>query len=153
MLRAIPKSIFSWDFDVFEDERNVAFLDLAIIKESGQILVDDDEGKIYREGLVSGAYILEIDEGALAIAEKPSAMFRIFQIQSLDRHFTLKPAGLLSQNFILLEGEQRVGTIEKDSWFSRKCTVDVPDDLPLLVQVFFLYLVVLMWRRQSSSSG
>lgn len=153
MLRAIPKSIFSWDFDVFEGDRNVAFLDLAVIKENGQIIVDGDEGKIYREGLMSGSYILEIDEGALAMADKPSALYRIFEIQSLGRKFTLKPTGVMSQNFVLFEGEEVVGTISKDNWFSRKCTVDVPSDLPMLVRIFFLYLVVLMWRRQSSSSG
>ena len=153
MLRAIPKSLFSWDFDILENDENVALLDLATIREAGEIFIDGDEGKIYREGFASGAYILEIEEGALALAEKKSAFTRVFKIKSLEREFVLKPVSVFSQNFLLFEDGLEVGSIVRDFWLTRKCTVDLPSDLPLLVQLFFLYLVVIVWRRQASSSG
>ena len=36
--------------------------------------------------------------------------------------------------------------------FSRKLTIDLPDELSLAVQVFMTWLVIILWRRAAKSS-
>ena len=46
-----------------------------------------------------------------------------------------------------------VGTIRRETWTSRKARVELPDELPLPVRVFVLWLVLLMWKRESDAAA
>jgi hypothetical protein len=51
-----------------------------------------------------------------------------------------------------MENGAPVGTIARTGFFRAKRTADLPDDLPLEVQAFLIWLVLLVWRRQAATN-
>ena len=152
MLRAEPKSWFSWDYTVYDNGAPVADLDLAWVREAGEVIIEGVACTLYRENLLSGVFILEGGGFPLARAEKPSALFRTFEI-AYDGHYTLQARSAFARTFVLCEGDREIGSIYPDHLFSRKMTVDLPEALPLAVRVFITWLVILMWKRAAQSSS
>jgi hypothetical protein len=155
MLIATPKRWFSWDFEVREGGgAPVADLKLSMWRERGAITVGGIEFGVTREGLV-GAFILEGAGGALARAEKPSAFRRAFAIESGGRQYALKAASVWGRSFALLDGDREIGAVSSARVFSRQACADLPEDMPLEVRSFMIWLVLMIWKRQqqSSSSG
>ncbi len=152
MLRAEPKSWLSWDYTVYDNGAPVADLDLAWVREAGEVIIEGVACTLYRESLLSGAFILEADGFPLARAEKPSALFRTFEI-AYEGSYTLQARSAFARTFVLCEGDREIGSIYPDHLFSRKMTVDLPEALPLAVRVFITWLVILMWKRAAQSSS
>ncbi|MFT5289433.1 MAG: hypothetical protein ACI8QS_001296 [Planctomycetota bacterium] len=152
MLTAIPKSWFSWGYEIFQDSRSVALLDQAHMREKGEILIQERNYQIGREGLLSGAYFLRRDGENVATATKTSAFTRTFEVFTEGGLFTLASATAFKRRFVLRDGEKIIGSISPKTWISRKAVVDLPENFPLEIQVFITWLVVLMWRREQSSN-
>ena len=153
MLKATPKRWFSWDFTVSEGSKPVADIDVSWWREKGVLTVDGAGYTVYREGLMSGDFILESAGSVLARAEKPSAFRRTFIIKHRDRHYTLKARSAFRKSFVLLQGDKEIGFIAPESWFHRGASVHLPEDLPLAVQVFITWLAILLWKRESEAAS
>ena len=153
MLRIVPKHWFSWGFAVRDGDRHVADIDMAWWRERGVLAVEDRPYEVYREGVMSGAFILASPEGILARAEKPSAFFRSFVVEHAGRAYTLQARSAFFRSFVLLDGPTEVGTLTPDGPFTRRASADLPEDMPLPVRVFVLWLALLLWKRQSDSSA
>jgi hypothetical protein len=108
--------------------------------------------KVYREGLLSGAFILESAGSVVARAEKPSAFRRLFTIDHAGRQYTLRAAGIFGRVFAFLEGPREIGAIFPEGIFTRRVKVDLPERLPLPVRVFIIWLAIILWRRQADST-
>jgi hypothetical protein len=59
MLQAIPKRWLSWDFTVLQGSTRLADIDMSLWREKGALTVQGKTYQVYREGLVSGAFVLE----------------------------------------------------------------------------------------------
>src|ERR1700739_419701 len=81
LLQLDPKSWFSWNFDVLQDGRPIAEIDISRWRERGVLAVDGMKYDVYRSGFMHGAFILELNGTRVASAEKPSAMVRSFKIE------------------------------------------------------------------------
>ncbi len=150
MLEIIPHSVVSWDFTVLRDGSPVAVIDVSWFREKGVLTVDGAEYPVYREHLMSGAFILEFNGTPLARAEKPSAFFRSFIVEHAGQTYTLKAETALFRKFVLLDHDREIGSITPEGPLTRKATVDLPDSLSLPVQVFLIWLTVILWKRQAS---
>ena len=73
MLTAVPTRWFSWDFTVTDGARTVATIDVSWWREQGTLTVDGVDHCVYREGMLSGEFILEAEGSVVARARKPSA--------------------------------------------------------------------------------
>lgn len=153
MLTATPKRWFSWDFTVQEGSNPVAKLDLSLWREKGTITVQGKDYRVYREGWMSGYYYLENAGAVLARAEKPSAFRRTLVIEHAGRAYTLQARSPFGRTFVLLQGGGEVGRIRPLGLFTRRAEVDLPESLPLAVRVFALWLVVILWKRESDSAA
>jgi|SRR5579859_1150396 len=122
-------------------------------REKGVLVVGGSSYNVYRQGLFSGEFILELNGTQLARAEKPSALHRFFTVQHQGKTYTLKAAAALSRIFLLLENDRQIGSIAPAGMFTRKATVDFPDELPLPVKVFLLWLTVILWKRDSEAAS
>ena len=71
--------MFSWDFTVYDDGNPVAELDLAWIREAGDVVIDDVPCRMYRDGLL-GDFVLEARGFTLVRAVKLSVFLRTFEI-------------------------------------------------------------------------
>jgi hypothetical protein len=154
MLRAIPRSLFSWDFSIREDDVEVAGLEVAWMSERGRlVLADGTECNLYRQGWLSGLFLLEGKGTILAQAEKPSAFVRHFEVEYDHRKLLLTAQSPFTRVFGVYNGDGEIGSIYPDHWLTRRTTIDLPDTIVLPMKVFMFWLIVLMWRRAAKSSN
>jgi hypothetical protein len=153
MLKAKPSSLFSWAYDLYEDEKLIAQMGMSWFKEGGRFVWEGGEYQLSREGLWSGSFLLQLDGRTLAEATKVSPFFRCFDVRVGERTLMLKAASVFTREFHLIANDTLVGSVAPDGFFSRQCTISFPDDLPRPVQVFLFWLVILMWRRAAQSSS
>lgn len=153
MLKAIPKSWFSWDFSIVEGSTPVAEISVAWWRERGELKVRGSTFNVYREGPMMGDFVLESGGAVLARAEKPSAFRRTFLIVHEGRRYTLRSRSALLREFVLLDGSTEVGSIAPEWILTRRAAVSLPLDLPLPVRVFMIWLVLILWKRDDDSPG
>jgi hypothetical protein len=153
MLKMIPKSLFSWDFVVTDGALPVAEIDVSWWREKGRLTAQGATYDIYREGWMNGAFLLESDGALLARAEKPSALRRSFDLECGKKFYTLRAESHFRRKFVLFDGEREVGWISPDGMFTRHATAQFPDSIPLPVKIFIIWLVVILWKRQSDSAA
>jgi hypothetical protein len=153
MLTAVPKQWFSWDFTVTEGSQPVANIDISWWREKGLLTVQGADYRVYREGMMSGDFILESAGSVVARAQKPSAFHRAFVIAYEGRRYTLRAESLFRRSFLLLDGDRQIGSLSPDGMFTRRATVDLPPALPLAVRVFVIWLAVILWKRASDGAA
>jgi hypothetical protein len=102
---------------------------------------------------MSGAFILRQGDLELARAEKPSAFHRSFDVVHDGRSYTLGAESALRRKFVLKENGEAVGSVSPLNAFTRKCIVDLPTSIPLPVRVFMIWLVILLWKRDSDTAA
>lgn len=153
MLRAVPKGWFSSKHVVSETDSVIALIDFSGWREAGEITINGSIYRAYRESLM-GPFLLEGGGGSiLARAEKPSAFYRTLVVQHLDRKYTLEAVSTWSLKFIVSEGGKEIGSVYPEGTLKRKALGDLPEEIPLPVRLFMLWLVMLLWRRSDSSSS
>jgi hypothetical protein len=154
MLRAYPQSWFSWKFRILNDsDRQIATIDIGWVRESGELKLGEKIYRLYREGLLGGAFILEYGGRELARAEKPSAFLRSFSVSYRGRQFTLQAASPVTREFRLIENNGPIGTVRPENAFMRKAVIDLPGTIELPVQIFLAWLVLVLWKRNQESSS
>jgi hypothetical protein len=154
-LELIPQGWFSWNFTVLQQGSPVAEIGMSSWGEKGELAIAGATYKTYRERPLSGLFILELDATQVATAEKPSAFERSFNVVHEGKSYILKAASVLKRQFVLLDGasNREIGSIRPAGVFTRKAIVDLPDELPLPVRVFVLWLTLILWKRQSEQSA
>ncbi|MEP0547404.1 MAG: hypothetical protein ABJF88_10770 [Rhodothermales bacterium] len=153
MLHAVPTSWLSSKFRIEDGGRDVGQLDLAAIRERATFTVKDVEFALYREGLVSGDFVLDFHGSAIAVAQKPSAFRQRFTLSFDERHYTLEAASVMGRTFVLREGDVEAGRVSPVDWFSRKAEIDLPESVPLPIQVFCFWLVLILWKRAAAAAS
>jgi hypothetical protein len=156
MLRAVPDGWFSYDFTVFDrGETPVARADLANWRETAKLEVGGTHYEAHRKGWANGEFVLETEDGrVVAVAEKPSAWKDRFVFEHGGNRYELKKESAWRSAFVLsCDGVGLVGSIRQKGFFNRELTVDVPEELPLEVRVFIVWLVIILWKREASSAA
>src|SRR5262245_28693936 len=143
MLKLTPKRWFSWDLIVMDGESPIAEINFSWWSEKGVLTILGYTYDVYREGLMSGEFILESSGSILARAKKPSALYRSFDIEYGEKFYTLRAESALSRKFVLMSEDREVGWLGRDGLFTRRATVELPESLPLPVKVFIIWLVVI----------
>jgi len=153
MLTAIPRSIFSWSFTVYDGGTPLADLDMSWFRERGSFVLAGHPFDVLRTSILGGEFELRSDESVLAIAKKTSPFLRAFNLRADGRAFSLRADHPFTRCFGLYEGDRRVGIIEPLHFLTRKTRIDLPTGINPPVQVFMFWLVVVLWRRAASSSS
>jgi hypothetical protein len=154
MLKAIPKAWFSWDFDILDPSgQSIAKVDMSAWREKATFAIGDVSCRIYRERLMSGAFLLEAEGSVLARAIKPSAFRDSFVVDYDGRQYTLGRRSVFGREYILKQDSREIGSMAPEAWFTRKVIVNLPDDLPLAVRVFVVVLVLILWKRDSNAAA
>ena len=151
MLQIAPTHWYSWDVTVSDESRPVADIATSWWREKATLTINGATYRVYREALMSGAFVLEQAGSVLARAEKPSIFRREFEIRHAGRTYTLRRRSLFQRAFVLVDGSRQVGSIAPKNAFTRKAAADLPQDLPLPVRLFIVWLTVISWRREQSS--
>lgn len=154
MLVAAPLAWYSSKFQFLRDDREVGLLKPAALSERATFTVKDVVFEFYREGLM-GDFVLEFEGAALTRADKPSVFDRRFVITVEERHYVLEAESAWRRTFRFREkhDEAVLGRIAPEGLLTRCSTVDLPDDLPLPVQAFCFWLVLVLWNRAAAAAS
>ena len=147
----IPNRWFSWDFTLLQGTQQVASVEMSAWREKAEFRVQDRTYRIYREGLI-GDFVLETAGTVAARATKPSLFRREFLIGEDGRRYTLKAKSSLGRGFVLSDGGREIGSLNRESVFSHRAAVNLPEDLSLPLKVFIVWLVMILWKRAASAA-
>ena len=153
MLQAQPKKWYSWDFHIYQNAAEIAFIDVSCFRERAQLRIAESDFEIYREKIFGGEFIMKQKESTVVRAVKPSAFTRTFEIETKQGRYTLKPESTFKRKFILLHGDRQIGSVSPNGAFTRKATIDLPENMSLAEQVFIFWLVLIMWKRAAEATA
>jgi hypothetical protein len=111
------------------------------------------EYRVRRRGAL-GPFVLEgPDDSELAHASKPSAFRREFILEHGGRHYTLKAGSAFQRDCTVYCDGTLVGRVSPPSWLSRRAMADIPDDVPIVIRAFMVWLTLLVWKRDSDADA
>jgi hypothetical protein len=151
MLTANPRTWYSWDYTLVSDGVPVADIETSSWRETGHFTASGATYSMFRERLFWGVFLLETDGTVLARAKKPSAFGRRFVIDVGGAQWELKPRSAFSRSFRLLQGGVEVGRLSAIGFLSRRINVELSESLPLPIKAFVVWLIVLLWKRDSNA--
>ena len=152
-LQIIPRSLFSWDFRVLEGGVERAVIDKSWLRERGTFTIDGKTYTIARTSVWRGTFTLAHNGQVLAKAVKPSAFFRSFEITAGGDAYTLRAASPFLRRFLLLRRERVLGEIEPVSLFRREAVARLPEEMTAPIQLFVVFLVLVLWRRAARNNS
>ena len=156
LLRAVPKGWFSRGFEVLDPRSGatVGRAELSSWRENAELEV---AGARYRTTHAIGEkeFVLARDDGTRVLqAEKPSAWRERLSFEHDGARYELRKESAWRRAFALSrEGVGEVGTLRPGGAFERGWTADLPEELPLEVRVFVMWLARVMWNRQDAAAS
>jgi len=153
VLLATPHGVFSWDFTVSRDGVAIAEIDMAWFRERADIKIGGQTFSLHRQSAIKGSFALQSGDNILAQAQKISAFSRAFRIDTAGRKLTLKATSAWRRQFEVSENETLIGRIGPTGWAGRTSVIDLGNNLPVPVQVFLFWLVVVLWRRADDAAA
>lgn len=148
-LTAIKQNCLTLDCTIMEGSTPVARIDSSWFRGNVVLTVDDASYHVYREKGSRDVYLLVSDGDILARAIKPHGGRREIGVELADGKYTLKARNAFSGDFVLFRDSTAVGSITSEGFFKRRARVSLPEDLPLPAGVFFLWLVLMIWKDDS----
>ena len=129
-------------------------VDLSWWSDKGELTVQGVTYTARREGVMSGAFVLESTAGVVARATKPSSLRRLLIVEHSGRQYTLRATSSLRREFILLVMARHVSdpfhqtgsSRDERTWISRRhCRSPV--------RVFIIWLTVMLWKHDEAAAG
>ncbi|HEX5761302.1 MAG TPA: hypothetical protein VF121_19115 [Thermoanaerobaculia bacterium] len=153
MLEARPISFFSQDFGIEAGGQQIALLDVSCWKEAGEISIQGQPYRLYRERLMSGAFVLEGEGQPVARAIKPSPFRSQFDLELDSDRYTLQRDSAFGRSFSVFQDRAVVGSIRPAGAFTRRSILDLPSDWSIPIQVFAFWLVLVIWNRDGAAAA
>jgi hypothetical protein len=148
----VPQGVFSRHFDLRRGGETVAALRMSLWTEGCQFTIADHQFAIRRVSLWKDGF--QLFAGDQSVCEvKRSFWSRRFELSAVDEKWTLQPAGWFTRDYQLLAGQREVGTVRRTGWFSRKRVAEFADEVPPPVQVFAIFLVLVVSKRQQKHAA
>jgi hypothetical protein len=145
-VKIIPK-VWSYGFSVTVGTESVAqAVDLSWWRDRGELRV---EGAVYTARREKSSYVLESLAGVLARAERTRRWLHEFSIEHSGHRYTLREKSAFRRQFLLLDGANPVGSISPAGFFARQMDVELPEALPLFLQVFIVWLTITLGKHDS----
>ena len=147
VLTARPSGFWSMDLIVEEDGREVLSVDVGFWRNRIAFRINDRTYECVRTGFPRSVYSMISVDGVLARARQSLSLVERVRIEIGDRAYSLRRVSLFRMMLAIVEGEERVGRIERAGFLTRRSRIVAPDDWGLEVCVFALWIARDVWRR------
>lgn len=152
MWKAVPVGCCSWSFRIEDQAGVLAHIDMAWVRESAELTIDGERYRARKTSAFGGLF--ELTRGGVVVATAcKRKMSRAFDVQAGDRSFELSALRIFGRAFGVFENGQQTGCMNPVSIWGRTSDVHLPGDVPREVQVFLIWLVLILWRRAASSAA
>lgn len=152
MLRAVPDGCSSNSFTVFDRGGTpVGRVELSkrLWRESAKLEAGGARYEAHYKGRAGKEFVLQTEDGRVVIvAEKPSVWRNRFVFEHAGNRYELKKGSVWGSVFVLCqEGVGPVGSVRSKGFFKRQWTVGLPEELPLEVKAFVVWLMIIAYKR------
>ena len=144
---AEPQDVTMRRYDVACDGAPVGELSFPTFGPSTVTPIAGQRYRIRRAGVLRDTFTLVADGAPIAHATQRDPLRRQFTVEAGERQLSLRAESLVRSGYLLLEGDRVVGALRPTGRLRRGIEADLPDELPLEVGVFLLWVVLLLWRR------
>jgi len=160
-LQIIPKGPFSRHFDLYRGGQFFLTLHRSFWTEACEFTIAGHEFAIRRASLWKDAFQLFAGDQSVCEVKRPfwSRSFALSaDLDGAREKWLLQPAGWFTRDYQMLAadskvGQREVGTIRPTGLFTRHRVADFTDEVPLPVQVFAIFLVIVAAQRQQKRSS
>ena len=148
----VPQGFFSRHFDLKRGGQLVASLRMSFWTEGCEFSIAGHAFAIRRVSLWKDGFQLFAGDQSVCEAKR-GFWSRRFELAAVDEKWHLQPAGWFTRTYQLLASEREVGTIRPTGWLTRARVADFADEVPPPVQVFAIFLVLVVNQRQQRHSA
>ncbi len=152
MLHCVPRSVFSWFFDVTGSDAGPGEITFNIFTEQGTVSLGSERFDVVKHGVLSGRWTLESDGHVHAEATK-STLTRRFTVVADGVELELVARSPFGRAFRISCGDEEIGGVESAGIFTRRASIECPPSVSEPVQLFLGWLAILTWKRAAASSG
>jgi hypothetical protein len=153
-LEFFPKRTFSMrHYTLTRDGVEIGQIDCGGVRQSATLTVGGASYNPVSEGGLRTNFHLDAGGARIADVEPAGTFFRRFIVRAGSKIYALKVASWFGRSFVLTENDVEVGRIARTGFFTARCKAELPDDLPLPLQAFLIWLVLITWRRQAVVAG
>jgi hypothetical protein len=151
----VPQSWYSRHFNLERDGALVAALRMSLLTEGCEFAIAGHEFSVRRVSMwKDGFQLFAGDERVCEV--KRGFWSRRFELSATldeaNENWVLQPTGFFTRTYQLLSGEREVGIVRPVGWLTRKRVASFADEVPLPVQVFAIFLVLVVSQRQQKRS-
>lgn len=154
MIQAKAQGVFSIRY-ILDHLGQQSVLALSGWRERAAYDLDSEAYTFVRKGRWNGidfTYLLQSPRGTLALARRRRSLWREgLELEHAGRVYGFQQLHFWSHSCAVHDGERQVGTIRRHSVWARRMTVELPDEWPLPIQAFTLWLVLVTWNRYSAA--
>ena len=153
ILEAEPKGWASWNARITSDGTDLTELKISTWKSRGSFHLDGQDFAIEPEGFWLHNAVLKQGSTVIARAQRPAVMARRWTITSAGHRMELESRSWTGREYVLVLGKQEVGTVKKEGIMGRRITLDFPDEVPAVLQVFLTYIVLCQAKREAAAGA
>ena len=150
MLNATPKTWTSSDFSL-EDSDGTPLADLglpsSLLEQGGSVALRDGSRYIVGDRNFSPLVMEAADGPEVAHANGLGPFHTGFAVTHGERQYILKPIRRIGREWGVFAEGRELGRVRGYIWFSRRVEVEIADEVPLVLQVFLVWLTLLRWQR------
>jgi len=140
-------------YTLTRDGAEIGQIDCGGVRQPATLTVGGATYNPVSEGALRPKFHLDAGGTRIANVELAGTLFRRFVVHAGAKTCTLKVASWFGRSFVLTENDVEVGRIARSGFFTARCRAELPNDLPLPVQAFLIWLVLITWRRQAVTAG
>jgi hypothetical protein len=145
---AEPQGMAARRYSIMANGEPVTEITMPLI---GPSIASPIAGRVYhlrRTGVLRESFTLEAAAGAapVASATQRDPTRREYAIALDERTLTMRAESELRSGYLLIDGDQVVGSVRPAGALRRGIEATLPDDLPLEASVFLVWVVLFLWR-------
>jgi hypothetical protein len=146
MLRAIPESLLSWTFSLWDGDQKVGEANFDWFKRTGRLKAGDATYRVDPGAGGNGPYRLLRGDQVISEAQEVRRFLRNGYVVAYgERQYEFKATSLLGRGFEVREGGKSVGRIEPEGVVTRRTQAWLPQELPLEVRMFMVGVASVAW--------
>lgn len=146
-LIARPAGIFTPDYEIFSGEDLLTRIKVSRFRRRGSFTLNSVDYSILWESFM-GDYVLMDGDHERCRAEPTGYFSRHHIIHLKLKTLELRRQSLLCRGFYLIDDEKMIGSVEAESFLGASWIVDFPQKIDLPIQLFMIWIVCLLRRRQ-----
>lgn len=144
-----PVGWFSAGINVFSDGVLLAELQFSRWRENGSIISGGRRYAIQKDGIFSNRFLLEFDGRSCCQAKMKASWTRTVSMDYEGVLYSLKWTALSRRVQVLRDGLE-LGVVYRRGFWGRQARVEFIDEIPIVANVFLLWLVCLGWNRDAA---